>query len=167
MTDQSGIAIVSRLGQSPAADAEVSGLLAAYHLRTEEEKGRAVDGVGELPERYRAEILTPRAAFANDVVLVAVDGAGKAVGCLVLTAPVGKRSEIKRLWTDPSFRGRGVASALMDAALARCARDDISTVELSVWKWRTGAVDLYGRLGFAVAESWDERGDLVCMRRAV
>jgi ribosomal protein S18 acetylase RimI-like enzyme len=175
VNDRSGITVVSWPDEYPSADAGISALLAAYHLRTEREKGRAVAGVGELPARYRTEVVTPRTAFVDDVVLVALDGAGEAVGCLVLTAPVeerpgtsaGKLSEIKRLWTTPSSRGRGVASALIGAALARCARDGVSTVALSVWNWRTGAIALYGRLGFAVTESWDERGDLVCMRRTV
>ncbi|MFD9539833.1 GNAT family N-acetyltransferase [Streptomyces sp. NPDC060022] len=166
MTDRREVAIVPWPGRGPSAPDRLSGLLAAYHLRTEEEKGEPVPDVAALPDRYRAEILDPRTAFANDVVLVALSG-GDTVGCLVVTAPVEKRSEVKRLWTDPSFRGRGVASELIGAALARCAKDGVSAVGLSVWKWRTGAITLYERLGFAVTESWDERDDLVCMERAV
>ncbi|MEU7606176.1 hypothetical protein AB0B44_35625, partial [Streptomyces sp. NPDC041003] len=36
--------------------------------------------------------------------------APEVVGCLVVTAPADGRSEIKRLWTDPEFRGRRIAS---------------------------------------------------------
>lgn len=141
-------------------------MLAAYHLRTEAEKGNAVREVSGLPERYRAEIVDPGAAFGGDVVLLAVSE-GAAVGCVVVTAPVRARSEIKRLWTDPAWRGRGVASGLIDAALAHCADTGVSAVRLSVWEWRTGAIALYERLGFVVVRSWDERGQLVCMERAV
>lgn len=144
----------------------LAGLLAAYHLRTEAEKGETVASADALPERYRAEIRDPRAAFADDVVLVALS-ADTAAGCLVATAPVDGRSEIKRLWTDPAFRGRGIASALIGAALAHAAEGGVSTVRLSVWKWRTGAIALYERLGFTVAESWEERDQLLCMQRAV
>jgi putative acetyltransferase len=144
----------------------LAGLLAAYHLRTEAEKGEAVAGVDGLPDRYRMEIVDPHTAFADDVVLVALSG-DTAVGCLVVTAPVGGRSEIKRLWTDPAFRNRGIASSLIGAALAHSAEAGVSTVRLSVWKWRTGAIALYERLGFAVTDSWDERDQLVCMERAV
>lgn len=90
-----------------------------------------------------------------------------AVGCLVVTAPVGGRSEIKRLWTDPVFRGRGIASDLLGAALAHAGESGASTVRLSVWKWRSGAIALYERFGFTVTGSWDEREQLVCMERAV
>ncbi|MDX6315608.1 MAG: hypothetical protein QOF44_5072 [Streptomyces sp.] len=165
MTDQREVVIVRRPGQSPSAEDGLPGLLAAYHLRTEAEKGRAVAGVDELPDHYRAEILDPRTAFVDDVVLVALSG-DTAVGCLVVTAPVGGRSEVKRLWTDPAIRGRGIASVLVGAALAHCAESGVSTVRLSVWKWRAGAIALYERLGFTVTQSWDERDELVCMERA-
>jgi putative acetyltransferase len=141
-------------------------LLAAYHLRTEAEKGEAVADVAELPDRYLAEITDPGSAFADDVVLLALSG-DTAVGCVVVTAPTDGRSEIKRLWTDPAFRGRGAASALLDAALVHATDSGAGTVRLSVWKWRTGAIALYERLGFHVTESWEEREQLVCMERAV
>ncbi|MFE7130980.1 GNAT family N-acetyltransferase [Streptomyces sp. NPDC057638] len=108
----------------------------------------------------------PRAVFVDDVVLLALSG-DTAVGCLVVTAPVDGRSEIKRLWTHPAFRGRGIASSLVSAGLAHAAERGDSAVRLSVWKWRTTAITLYERLGFTVTESWDERGRLVCMERAV
>ncbi|MGC5413030.1 GNAT family N-acetyltransferase, partial [Streptomyces sp. DT225] len=69
------------------------------------------------------------------------------------------------LWTDPAARGRGVASALLGAALEEARRAGARTVRLSVWRWRTGAVALYERLGFTAVPSWDDRTDLVCMER--
>ena len=138
-------------------------MLADYHLRTEAEKGNAVAGVDQLPDRYRAEVLDPRAAFTDAAVLVVLND-HTAVGCVVVTAPVDGRVEIKRLWTDPAFRGRGVATSLLRAALAHADR---STVRLSVWNWRVGAVALYERFGFTVTESWDDRDQLVCMERVV
>jgi ribosomal protein S18 acetylase RimI-like enzyme len=141
MTDQREVAVVRWPGQVPSAQ----------------------DG---LPERYRVEVADPRAVFAGDVVLLALSG-DTAVGCLVVTASVEGRSEVRRLWTDPAFRGRGIASRLVSAALAHAAESGAGAVRLSVWKWRAGAIALYERLGFAVTESWDERDQLVCMERAV
>ncbi|WP_327696569.1 GNAT family N-acetyltransferase [Streptomyces sp. NBC_00459] len=169
MTDEREVVIVRWPGQAPSAEASESGLaalLAAYHLRTEAEKGEPVGDVDGLPLRYRAEISDPGAAFVGDVVLVALSG-GAAVGCVVVTAPVGGRSEIKRLWTDPDFRGRGIASGLLRAALAQAVEGGVSRVRLSVWEWRVGAIALYERLGFVVVESWDGRDQLVCMECAV
>lgn len=119
-----------------------------------------------MPERYRVEVADPQAVFVDDVVLLALSE-DTAVGCLVLTASVDGRSEVKRLWTDPAFRGRGIASSLVSAALVHAAENDVSAVRLSVWKWRSGAIAVYERLGFTVTESWDERDQPVCMERAV
>ncbi|OPG13925.1 GNAT family N-acetyltransferase [Microbispora sp. GKU 823] len=140
-------------------------LLAAYHLRTEAEKGVPVVGPERLPERYRVEVEDPGTAFADDVVLVARRG-DIAIGCVVLAAPVEGRAEIKRLWVDPGERGRGVAGALVRAALTRAHGTGLRSVRLSVWRWRTTAIALYERLGFTVTESWDSRDDLVCMEHA-
>lgn len=166
MTDHGEIAIVRYPDEDPSVQDGLAALLASYHLRTEAEKGEAVADLNRLPERYRAEISDPRAAFGDDVVLVAVSG-DSAVGCLVVTSPADGSSEVKRLWTDPAFRGRGIASGLLAAALAHAAESGVSTVRLSVWKWRTGAIALYERFGFTVTESWDERDQLLCMQRGV
>ncbi|UXY32336.1 GNAT family N-acetyltransferase [Streptomyces sp. HUAS TT20] len=166
MTDQREVVVTRWPGRAASAEGELAGLLAAYHLRTQAEKGETVADADGLPDRYRAEVLDPLAAFVDGVVLVALSG-DTAVGCLVVTAPVGRRCEVKRLWTDPAFRGRGIASALVSAGLAHARESGVRTVQLSVWKWRTGAIALYERLGFTVVESWDERDQLACMERAV
>lgn len=166
MTDHGEASVVRWPGRTRFVEDGLPDLLAAYHLRTEAEKGEPVATVDGLPDRYRAEISDPRTAFADDAVLVALSG-GAAAGCLVVTAPADGRSEIKRLWTDPEFRGGGIASSLLGAALAQAAESGARTVRLSVWKWRTEAIALYERFGFVVAESWDDRDQLVCMERAV
>ncbi|WP_406092563.1 GNAT family N-acetyltransferase [Streptomyces sp. NBC_01013] len=166
MNDQRGLTVVRPAAHTLSTVGGLSALLAGYHQQTEAEKGRPVTGPAGLPDRYRAEVEDPDSAFADAVVLVAQDG-GTAAGCVVVTAPVAGHVEIKRLWTDPGLRGRGVASALLDAALAHAARSGVHTVRLSVWQWRTGALSLYERFGFAVTAPWDERAGLICMERAV
>ncbi|MET7571005.1 GNAT family N-acetyltransferase [Streptomyces sp. NPDC005492] len=166
MTPHSEVAVVRWSGEDPSQLDALAGLLASYHLRTEDEKGEPVADVDALPDRYRTEVRDPRAAFADAAVLLALCGE-TVVGCLVVTAPADGRSEIKRLWTDPEFRGRGAASRLITAALVQAAQSGAGTVQLSVWAWRTAAIALYERLGFTVTESWDARDRLVCMERAV
>ncbi len=166
MSEQREVSIVRWPGRTPSIEDGLAALLAAYHLRTEAEKGEVVADVDGLPDRYRREISDPRIAFVDDVVLVALS-VSAAVGCLVVTAPADGRSEIKRLWTDPAFRGRGIASGLLAAALSHAAESGVGTVRLSVWNWRTEAIALYERCGFTVTESWDDRDQLVCMERAV
>ncbi|MFI7236052.1 GNAT family N-acetyltransferase [Streptomyces cyaneofuscatus] len=166
MTAPGDVSIVHRPGRTLSAEDGPAALLTAYHLRTEAEKGAVVTGVEGLPERYRAEISDPQRAFADDVVLMALSQSAMA-GCLVVTAPDDGGSEIKRLWTDPEFRGRGIASGLLGAALAHAAEGGAHTVRLSVWKWRVGAIALYRRFGFATTEPWDDRDQLICMERAM
>lgn len=158
--------VVRPLDATPSAQPGVAALLTAYHLCTEAEKGVPVTSVRDLPERYRTETESPATAFARDTVLVATAG-DTVVGCLVVTAPVDGRCEVKRLWTDPARRGRGVASRLVGAALELAGGDGARTVALTVWDWRTGAVALYERLGFCAVPSWETRARLVCMERTV
>ncbi|MGZ9935423.1 GNAT family N-acetyltransferase [Streptomyces sp. NC-S4] len=165
MTEPREVVVVRRTGRALSAPDGLSGLLAAYHLRTQEEKGEAVAGVDGLPGRYRAEITDPQVAFARDEVLLASIG-DTAVGCLVVAAPVDGSSEVKRLWTAPEFRGLGIAGRLVGAALTHAEESGLRAVRLSVWQWRTGAIALYERLGFTVTGSWDERDRLVCMERS-
>jgi putative acetyltransferase len=139
----------------------LSGLLTAYHLATEAEKGSPVATPADLPGRYRAEVDDPASAFAGDVVLLA-SVAGAPAGCVVLTRRDGE-VELKRLWVGPAHRGNGIAQALVLAAVAEA---DGQPVCLSVWRWRAPALALYARLGFAEAEPWDPRPGLVCLRRA-
>jgi putative acetyltransferase len=163
VTDQNEV-VIARWTAEGSTSRGLSGLLAAYHMRTEEEKGVAVADVTELPERYLVEISDPAAAFADGVVLMAA-GADGPVGCVVV-APIDGSVEIKRLWVDPVVRGRGVASALVRAALRHAEEAGVDTVRLSVWEWRANAIALYERLGFTVTRSWDARDRLVCMERA-
>ncbi len=135
-------------------------LLTGYHLATEAEKGAPVAAPADLPQRYRAEILDPDAAFADAVVLLAVRSATPA-GCVVVTRTAAG-AELKRLWVDPAHRGTGVAAALVTAALTHVGD---GPVRLSVWHWRSGALALYRRLGFAECPPWDPRPGLVCLRR--
>ena len=60
MTDQ-GEVVIGRWPDQPLSVRKgLAGLLAAYHLQTEAEKGAAVADADGLPDRYRAEIRGPR-----------------------------------------------------------------------------------------------------------
>lgn len=145
--------------------ATVSAALGEYLRQTEAEKHREglsslPDGESAaLPERYRAEVDDPASAYAGFHVLVAdIDDA---VAGVVVVAPLGDTAEIKRLWAAPALRGRGVGSALLDAAVAAAE----GPVRLSVWDWRAEALRLYESRGFRRVPSWDGRDRLVCMIR--
>jgi ribosomal protein S18 acetylase RimI-like enzyme len=164
MTDQPEVVIARWPGDGTPLGRGLADLLAAYHLRTEAEKGAPVADVADLPQRYLAEILDPQAAFASDAVLVAISGED-AVGCVIVASPAYGSTEIKRLWVDPNLRGRGIASRLIGASLEHAQHLGIGTVRLSVWSWRADAIAVYERCGFTVVDSWDERDQLLCMER--
>ncbi|WP_066043790.1 GNAT family N-acetyltransferase [Herbiconiux solani] len=167
-TDASLVAV--RRADLPGPDsAIVSRLVRAYLVQTEAEKavnlsdyeGGCGDGDGgvrtELPTRYRAEVEDPERAYAGATVLLA-ELNGSPAGVMVVQHGADAH-EIKRVWVNPSARGRHVGSALLDAAL----REGDRPVRLTVWKWRGSAIQLYRTRGFAIVPSWEERPGLVCM----
>ncbi len=166
MTDQRSVVIARWNPNSLRESTELTALLTDYHLQTEAEKGVPVTSVDALPEKYFAEVTDPQTAFASDEVLIARHS-GHAAGCLVLTTQADRGLEIKRLWTDPKYRGRQVATSLLEAARHHAVRTEAETIRLSVWEWRAGAIALYKKTGFIETSTWDDRDHLIGMVQAV
>lgn len=166
MTDQRGVVVTRWDRASSREHAELTALLTDYHLQTETEKGIPATSVDALPEKYSVELTDPQTVFAGDEVLIARYG-GHAAGCLVIAARASRRLEIKRLWTDPNYRGRHIATSLLDEAHAHAVRVDAKAIQLSVWEWRTGAIALYKKIGFTETSTWEDRDQLICMVQAV
>jgi ribosomal protein S18 acetylase RimI-like enzyme len=83
--------------------------------------------------------------------LFVAEEAGRIVGTLTLAAfhiPSGVRAIIEDVVTDEAARGKGVASALVGAALDRAAALGARTVDLTSRPDRQAANRLYLRLGF-------------------
>jgi ribosomal protein S18 acetylase RimI-like enzyme len=98
------------------------------------------------------------ARIINDpatTLLLARDG-GRVVGMLTLAVfltPTGVRAWIEDVVVDDSARGAGVASALVEAALAQAAQQSARTVDLTSRPEREAANRLYVRLGFERRET--------------
>jgi len=76
---------------------------------------------------------------------------GRIVGTLTLAAfeiPTGKRAWIEDVVTDDAARGKGVATALVNAALGHAADFGARTVDLTSRPDREDANRLYTGLGF-------------------
>ncbi len=76
---------------------------------------------------------------------------GRIVGMLTLATfeiPTGVRAWIEDVVTDADTRGKGVASALVEAALAHAATLGVRTVDLTSRPDREEANRLYVKLGF-------------------
>jgi GNAT superfamily N-acetyltransferase len=152
-----------RLADLTGPDNEaVSRLVQAYLLHTEYEKATHLGQTNveaSLPQRYHDEVQNPAQAYENSVVYLA-ELDRSPVGIVVVQQNKSTR-EIKRVWVEPSARGRHVGSALLDAALVT---QDLP-VRLTVWDWRHEAVRLYRARGFTLATSWDDRPRLLCMEK--
>ena len=142
------------------ADALVVGrLIGAYLLQTEHEKFVHLGGrAALLSVAQQSEVANPRRAYADGrVPLAEIDGVAQ--GVVVVRT---RNAELKRFWTQPEARGRGVGARLLDAAITLCH----APARLSVWEWRAPAIRLYESRGFARVATWEEREGLVCMIRS-
>ncbi len=76
---------------------------------------------------------------------------GRIVGSLTLVAfeiPTGRRAWIEDVVTEAAARGKGVASALVNAALVHAGKFGARTVDLTSRPERGEANNLYTKLGF-------------------
>jgi ribosomal protein S18 acetylase RimI-like enzyme len=79
--------------------------------------------------------------------LAMADGVG--VGCVALK-PMGETTaEVKRMYVDPDWRGRGVGRALIEALIAGARARAYPTLRLGTLHDMTAAQALYRSLGFA------------------
>jgi putative acetyltransferase len=92
----------------------------------------------------------PLAALRAPEVLfhVARDAEGCALGTGALVLKDGW-AEVKRMWTDPAARGRGVAAAVLAALVAAARARSIAVLRLETGIHSHAAVALYRRAGFS------------------
>jgi putative acetyltransferase len=86
---------------------------------------------------------------------------GKVAGCVAVSKrvlPDGRlAAEMKRLWTEPAFRGRGLGRALIDAAIAWARSHGCAALVLdTVGDAMPEAGALYRSLGFEETERFNE-----------
>ena len=86
-----------------------------------------------------------------DTTLFVAEDDGRIVGSLILVTfeiLTGRRGWIEDVVTDTAERGKGIASALVEAALAHAAAYGARTVDLTSRPDREDANRLYVKLGF-------------------
>lgn len=115
-------------------------------------------------ERYLAETFTPQRqaeeiSDPSGIVLLAehptAEGADGLIGYAHLvagTAPEAIRGaapiELKRLYVDKAWHGKGVARQLMDAAIVAARAAGGQTLWLGVWERNARAAAFYDKYGF-------------------
>jgi len=120
----------------------------------------ADDHLGGGRERY-TDPLPPEYGTAFDglqkigaEVILALDDAGKVIGCLQLLVLPGlgslgkQRAQIEAVRIESSLRGKGLGSDLIRHAVARAKARGCKMVQLTSDNSRQGAHRLYERLGF-------------------
>ncbi len=125
---------------TPAALDEARALFREY---------QAAIGVDLCFQGFEAELAALPGAYASPGgrLLLARDGESLA-GCGALR-PIGPGlAELKRMWTRPACRGRGVARAVAEALLAAARQEGYRAVRLDTLTWMTAARALYASLGF-------------------
>jgi putative acetyltransferase len=104
-----------------------------------------------MRELYRPETCHLASAetllTSGSVFLVARDD-GRAVGCVALMPIEDGIGEIKRVWTVPEARGRGVASALLAAIEAAARARRMPALMLETSDKQPDAVGLFRKHGF-------------------
>lgn len=119
----------------------------------------------QFGERQQAaELADPRAAY----VLAEIEG--RLAGYVLVRAdrapPIGEVAvpvELGRLYVDRRWHGRGIAPALMRAAIGAARRLGGRTLWLSVWQRNPRAAAFYRKCGFVTVgtASWDLAEDVV------
>lgn len=124
--------------------------LADIAARTYADAYRAGMRPDDLRQHVEA-VLSPqrwRDYLAADTVLVARIG-NEIVGYVQFGPTLGAdAAEIKRLYVDAPWQGRGLGSRLLQAAIAALETAGADTLWIDVWHDNAGAQRLYERFGF-------------------
>jgi GNAT superfamily N-acetyltransferase len=81
---------------------------------------------------------------------------GVPAGCGGLRPLEGGAAEIKRMYVEPEYRGRGVASAILRFIEGKAKERGFSLLKLETGPKQPEAIGLYKKSGYAETESYGE-----------
>jgi putative acetyltransferase len=112
----------------------------------------------ELSDRYQEDdgtghfriedVLQPRSGF------LLARWQGQAVGCGAFRPLMGDIAEIKRMYVEPAFRGRGIARRLLAALEAGARQAGFARVWLETGTAQPEALGLYETSGYRVIDNY-------------
>ena len=110
----------------------------------------AADQQAEIRARYdgAGEPGTPPSAADIDVVVVARDDNGTALGCGALRSLGDGVAEVKRMYVAPAARGRGVGKAVLAGLETAALECGWTTLRLETGPRQPEAVALYAGAGY-------------------
>lgn len=79
---------------------------------------------------------------------LAVDNEGHGIGCVALRPLDASSAEVKRMFVEPAWRGRGVGRALMERVIAEARARGYAVLRLGTLHDMDAALALYLSLGF-------------------
>lgn len=93
---------------------------------------------------------------------------GKPVGCGAIKKYADGQAEVKRMYVDPEFRGRGIAKRILDELEQWAAELGFSACILETGKRQVEAVNLYQNCGYSVIKNYGQYENVensVCMKK--
>ena len=131
-----------------------------FYFKTEEYYSKIVGGkknrTGFIPYNLSESI--------SDVLIAYADG--KAVGCAGLKRYSDQDVEIKRVWVEPDWRGKHIATGLMDQIEAKARQVGFKRAILQTRPLMPDAVGLYESRGYVLIENYppyDKLEGAICM----
>jgi len=119
-----------------------------FYTITEEYYNSLVGGqqnrIGFVPYNLSESIYDVLIAYIDDL----------AVGCAGLKRYSDSDTEIKRVWVEPEFRGRHIASAMMDIAEEKAIQQGFMRTVLQTREIMTAAVNMYKERGYYRIENY-------------
>jgi GNAT superfamily N-acetyltransferase len=127
--------------------------MSAYFAELDE---RFVDGFdpGDTLTADASHFDPPTGAFV--VGRIIGEGQGGVVGCGGLQRLSAGVGEIKRMWIAPSWRGRGIAGALLRDLESRARSAGYATVRLDTNATLVEAIAMYRRHGYAAIDRYND-----------
>ena len=109
--------------------------------------GELNDVLGAAYEAHQRHGLSIEQLFEPNVLFFVARLDGLAVGCGGVSM-FGDYAEVKRMYTRPAARGRGVAKALLRRIEDESRRAGKLVLRLETGTYQQEAIHLYGRMGF-------------------
>lgn len=130
-----------------AADVEAARRLVLAHV----DERAAMPGI----EHMRADaIRLPGPYVAPRGAIFLARSGDEPIGCVALRALSRDVGEVKRMYVDAGWRGRGVGRALLEALIARARAMEYSVLRLGTIAEMAAARSLYASLGFTPIERY-------------
>lgn len=130
-----------------------------FYLKTEEYYSKIVgkqNRTGFIPYNLSGSI--------SDVVIASVDGVD--AGCAGLKKYNDTDVEIKRVWVEPEYRGKHIATEMMDMIEHRAREMGFERAVLQTRPIMTDAVGLYEKRGYVLIDNYppyDKLEGAICM----